>query len=120
MLYENEFTSLNAVSWSKHASETIAVGSDGGDVYLLDIRYPKEFTSSYHCFDSGVHRMVFSKDGHLAVCGKISDVVILDCREGISLVSKDSCHNGITRALSWSGSAVYSCGYDKQLVKHDF
>lgn len=119
MLYENEFSSLNSVAFCKHAPETLAVGSEGGDVYLLDVRNPREFVNSHHCFDSGVHRVVSNKDGYLGVCGRISDVVILDCREAMSVVSTSSCHDGVARGLSWCGSTLYSCGFDKQIIKHE-
>lgn len=120
VLYVNEFSSLCSVAWHPLDSNLLTVGSAAGDVYLLDKREPKQFVSVANCFsNSRLHKMRFHSSGDLAVCGNTNSIVVLDCKgESLKLVYVNQQHNDVVQGLVWYEDALYSCGFDKKIVKH--
>ncbi|XP_068910695.1 methylosome protein WDR77-like [Tenebrio molitor] len=118
VLYNNEFCSLTSVACNQHNTNYIVVGTEGGDIYLLDKREPREFISVASC-NCEIYRIVFDDSNRLAVCGDLNKVLVFKCEDEIlnSAYCNDK-HCGFVRGLAWHNETLYSCGFDKQVVKH--
>ncbi|KAJ3663662.1 hypothetical protein Zmor_007895 [Zophobas morio] len=118
VLYNNEFCSITSVACNQHNSNYVVAGTEGGDIYLLDKREPKEFISVASC-NCYIYRIVFDDSNKLAVCGDLNKVLVFKCEDEI--LNNAYCndkHCGIVRGLAWYNETLYSCGFDKQVVKH--
>lgn len=120
VLYQNEFASLMSVAWNLHATDYITVGSQGGDIYNLDIRQPKQFVDSHRCFEASIHHMAFNNLGYLAVCGDCTNVVVLNSKDNMNVSYESKDHGAFVRGLAWFEDTLYSCGFDKKFIKHMF
>lgn len=120
VLYVNEFSSLCSIAWHPLDTNLLAVGSAAGAVYLLDKREPKQFVSVANCFNNNcLHRIRFNATGDLAVCGDTNSVVVLDCKEQtLKSIYVSQHHSNVVRGLAWYNDALYTCGFDKKIVKH--
>ncbi|EFA08077.1 uncharacterized protein LOC655874 [Tribolium castaneum] len=120
VLYNNEFCSLTSVACNQHNTNYVVVGTEGGDIYLLDKREPKDFISVASC-NCYIYRLAFDDYNKLAVCGDNNKVLVFKCEDEIlnSAYCNDK-HCGIVRGLAWHKETLYSCGFDKQVVKHLF
>ncbi|GJQ68539.1 putative WD40 repeats [Trypoxylus dichotomus] len=56
VLYNNEFSSLTAAAWNPLNSDYLIVGSEAGDIYLLNIKEPKDVLCTMHCFNSSIYK----------------------------------------------------------------
>lgn len=120
MLHQNEFSGLMSINWNQIHPECLVVGSESGDIYSLDIRQPNEVLCSRSCFNTRIHRSVFNNSGYLAVCGDTCELLILNGNDNLNIVYRSSDHSGFVRGLAWFHETLYSCGFDKQIIKHVF
>lgn len=121
ILYINEFCSLTSVACNQNNTNYIVVGTEGGDVYLLDKREPKEFISVANC-NCYIHRLSFDDQStRLAVCGDLNKVFVFKCEDEIlnSAYCNDK-HSDFVRGLAWHKESLYTCGFDQQVIKHSF
>lgn len=117
-MYANEFSSITSISWNQYDGNYVAIGTQAGDVYLVDKREPGYFLSVLHCFDSGVNKMAFSNATDFAVCGDANDIVIASRSEkGLEAQFRNSSHLGPVKDLKWHNDTFYSCGFGKCLIK---
>ncbi|KAI4470632.1 methylosome protein 50 [Holotrichia oblita] len=56
VIYNNEFSSLTSIAWSPLNRDCMVVGSEAGDIYLLDIKQPTDVLCSTHCFDGSIYK----------------------------------------------------------------
>ncbi|KAK5640060.1 hypothetical protein RI129_010871 [Pyrocoelia pectoralis] len=119
VLYQNDFCGLTSVAWNPKHSQYVVIGSKGGEIYNVDIRQLKEFLANYHCFDSSIHRMKFNDSGNLAVCGGTTDVITFSCEDNFQVIRNMNTHLSYVRGLAWFHDTLYSCGFDKQIIKHE-
>ncbi|RZC33403.1 hypothetical protein BDFB_014668, partial [Asbolus verrucosus] len=82
VLYNNEFCSLTSVACNQNNTNYIVVGTEGGDIYLLDRREPKDFISVASC-NCYIYRLVFDDSNKLAVCGDLNKVLVFKCEDEI-------------------------------------
>ncbi|KAF2905229.1 hypothetical protein ILUMI_00953 [Ignelater luminosus] len=120
VLYQNEFSGLTSINWNQIHPECLVVGNESGDIYSLDIRQPNEVLCSHSCFNTRIHRSVFNNSGYLAVCGDTCELLILNGNDNLNVIYKSSDHSGFVRGLAWFHETLYSCGFDKQIIKHVF
>ncbi|XP_074027796.1 methylosome protein WDR77 isoform X1 [Leptinotarsa decemlineata] len=119
VLYINEFSTVTSISWNQMDNNYIIVGTQAGDVYLLDKREPKDFVSTHHCFNAPINQTGFNGSKKFAVCGDISDVLIVNCVGGnLETVYQNDSHNGHVKGLKWHKGNLYTCGFGKCIVKH--
>ncbi|XP_072388132.1 methylosome protein WDR77 [Diabrotica undecimpunctata] len=119
LLYSNEFSAINSVAWNQSNTNYIAVGTQAGDVYLLDKREPKDFVSVISCFPSPVNRLRFNNNSNLAVCGDSKDVLVVNTQSNnMNVIYKNEKHKGHVKGLSWNGDVLFSCGFERSLIKH--
>lgn len=121
VLYNNEFSSLTKVVSNPKNSNYFVVGTQGGDIYLVDKREPGDFVCSHQCFNKPVKCLAFNESHRLAVSGEINKILIFNTENN---TFKDLCtnesHKGHVKALKWYQNDLYSCGFGtKQLLKHD-
>jgi len=120
VLYQNEFSALTSIVWNPAQPEYVVVGSQGGDIYNMDIRQPKDFVDFYHCFDAYVNRAAFSNSGNLAVCGDTSTILVLNNKDNFKIIYTNNDHSAYVRGVAWFEETMYSCGFDKKIIKHVF
>lgn len=120
VLYQNDFCGLTSIAWNPRYSQQIVVGSKAGELYNIDVRQPKEFLTYHHCFDSPIHRLKFNDLGNLAICGDRTEVMIFNCEENFNLLHKANKHSSYVRGIAWLENVLYSCGFDKRIIKHVF
>ncbi|GLV43808.1 WD repeat domain 37 [Carabus blaptoides fortunei] len=109
-----------AFLWDKRTNKPGAVSNSSGDVYLVDIREPKEFLSKETCFNRSVHKIKFSPNGLLAVCADDSKIAVLDtANDDLNMIYTDNRHEDFVRGLAWKDNILISCGWDKQVLVHN-
>ncbi|KAJ9587386.1 hypothetical protein L9F63_019087 [Diploptera punctata] len=114
---------LSALSW--HTSkDVLAVGSNTGEVTLIDTRQLKTPLAQTVCFSRPVHRLSFAthKPDWLAVCADDTKVKVLDCASDTpNILYCDDRHDDFVRGLTWHNrnETLYSCGWDKQVLLHN-
>ncbi|KAJ8979658.1 hypothetical protein NQ317_006369 [Molorchus minor] len=101
VLYSNEFSSITGIAWNQEDDHYITVGTQAGDIYLLDKRESKDFVSVLHCFDAPVNRVVFNNAKEFAVCGNTKDVLIVKClSDELHDVYRNSNISGLSKTSS--------------------
>ncbi|KAG5870956.1 hypothetical protein JTB14_037381 [Gonioctena quinquepunctata] len=119
VIYANEFSSLTSVSWNQKDDNYIVVGTEAGDVYLVDKREPNDFVSTHHCFNAKINRTGFNGSTEFAVCGDTRHVLIVNCEGGnLKMTYENDSHSGHVKGLAWHQGTLYTCGFGKCLVKH--
>ncbi|XP_018576625.1 protein valois isoform X2 [Anoplophora glabripennis] len=119
VIYTNEFSSICSVSWNQDNDNYIVVGTQAGDVYLLDKREPKDFVSVLHCFDGTINRISFKNSSEFAVCGDVNEVLIVNSnKNSLEILYRNTEHIGPVKDLKWHEDILYSCGFGKCLIKH--
>lgn len=110
---------MRSIAINPTNSNLLGVGTTAGSVYLLDKRQPNEFLSVSDCFKHGIHRLKFGESGNLAVCADDRVVRVLGTNDAsLSVLYSSEGHSGIVRGLSWYNGDLYSCGFDRKIVKH--
>lgn len=119
MIYENEFSSLRSIAWNTTNSNELAVGTSAGDIYLIDIREPKEFLSVLNCSKYAIHRLKCNNSGQIAVCSDTNKVDILSTENGaLKPLYSEEKHSNVVRGLAWHEKTLYSCGFNKEIFAH--
>lgn len=120
MLYNSEFSSITSVCWDQEDENSIAVGTEAGDVYFLDKREPNDFLAVLHCFDAPINRMAFNTAKELAVCGDTNKVLVLNNNDNFVQISyKSTEHKDYVKDVKWHNECLYSCGFEKSVIKHN-
>ncbi|XP_026671978.1 methylosome protein 50-like [Ceratina calcarata] len=113
---------LTAVNWNPSLSELLSIGTDDGEVIIIDIRKtsPKLLQES-RVFPKPIHKLSFNPNSErweeLAVCCDDVTVVVLDMNFSLS-VYKDDRHNDFTRDFAWFNNNLYSCSWDNEVLQH--
>ncbi|XP_018333824.1 uncharacterized protein LOC108742952 [Agrilus planipennis] len=120
VLYANEFGSLTAIAWNESNSNYMAVGSEGGDIYMLDIRQPKDYVNVAHGFECKVHHLKFNDGSYLAAAGDSPGFLVLESDDDkLTPIYRNRVHKGFVRGFSWHNKFLYSCGFDGKVLKHN-
>lgn len=120
MIYSNEFASLKCIRWNQNDTNYLVVGSQAGDIYIIDQREPKEFVCVHHCFDNNIHKISLSDSNKVAVCGDTNEIIIADLEAAsFQNVKSNIEHQGYVRDLKWNKNSLYSCGHDKLVLIHN-
>lgn len=120
VLYNNEFSSLTKVTSNPQDSNYAAIGTQSGDVYLIDRREPGEFLATTHCFNNSINDLAFNESHQLGVAGDTRTVFVFNVKNNnLKEVYRDSRHENQVKDLKWYDSCLYSCGFGvKQVIKH--
>ncbi|CAH0546130.1 unnamed protein product [Brassicogethes aeneus] len=119
VLYSNEFSAIKNIKWNQTNTNYIIAGTQAGDVYLLDKREPKDFVAVKHCYESSIHRIAI-ENNKVAVCGNSTEIITYDCNNAtFNSEHRISTHNKFVRSVKWVDNVLYSCGFDKKVIKHD-
>ncbi|XP_014248239.1 methylosome protein 50-like [Cimex lectularius] len=115
-LYESNEVGLTSLSW-KNKNE-IAVGSQGGKIFLVDIRTLNRLYEA-QIQRKPVHKIVFNNDGLLATCCDSNVVTVWDSNSN-EIRYQNDLHTGLVRGLAWHpiSGKLYSCGFDKNVFSH--
>lgn len=97
----------------------MAIGTEAGDLYLVDKREPKDFVSVLSCFEVPIRRTDIS-NSKIAVCGDTNHIIVANHKDSLlNLIYNNSDHKNFVRDVKWHNNVLYSCGYGTDLVKHD-
>lgn len=79
VLYSNEFSSLTSIATNPLDSNYFIIGSQAGDIYLVDKRETNHFVKTMHCYDGSVRRISFNNNTskQFAVCGDDKQVIVI-------------------------------------------
>ncbi|PNF41240.1 hypothetical protein B7P43_G01506 [Cryptotermes secundus] len=116
---------LTSVAWHMSQSDLLAVGSNSGDIIMIDVRQLKEPLGLSCCFIRPIHRLRFAHHWPelLAVCADDSRLKVLDCTASSpTVIYEDDRHDDFVRGLAWHprSESLFSCGWDKQVLAHKF
>lgn len=120
VIYSNEFAALTSVAWHQTNDNNILIGTEAGDIYLVDKRDPNTFVDVNRCLKSSIYRITYGQNNQFAVCSESNEVLVLDCSDtSLNVTYNNKEHDDIVRGLAWSkDGTLYSCGYNKKIVKH--
>lgn len=118
VLYRNEFSSITSVSWDQDQDNYVAIGTEAGDLYLVDKREPKDFVSVLSCFEVPIRRTDIS-NSKIAICGDTNEVIVASSQDSLlNIIFNNKEHKDFVRDVKWFDNILYSCGYGTSLVKH--
>ncbi|XP_060832024.1 methylosome protein WDR77-like [Bombus pascuorum] len=114
---------LGAICWSPNKSNIVAIGTDSGEIVIVDIRKGGvKLLSKSIASSRPVHRLVFNLDSarveELAVCCDDVFVEVFDVNNQLSPIYKDDRHTDFVRGLTWFDRHLYSCSWDNAVLKH--
>ena len=114
---------LTSVNWNTILDHIVAIGSEGGDVSLIDIRNAGASALQESCiFPRSVHKLLFNpnpeRSEELACCCDDTIVEVLDINKEFSSVYKNEGHADFVRGLAWYKDELISCSWDNTVVKH--
>ena len=114
---------LTAVNWNPNSDNILAIGTEGGDVVLIDIRKTDTSVLEETCIlPRSVHKLLFNPNSErseeLACCCDDNIVKVLDTNSQLSSIYKDESHSDFVRGLTWFKDALYSCSWDNTVLKH--
>ncbi|XP_054013340.1 methylosome protein 50-like isoform X1 [Hylaeus anthracinus] len=114
---------LTAVNWNSILDHIIAIGSDNGDISLLDVRKPHAPVLQEACiFPRSIQKLLFNpnpeRSEELAGCCDDTLVQVLDIKNNFSSVYKNEDHTDFVRGLSWYKDKLFSCSWDSTVLKH--
>jgi len=117
---------VSCIAWQPNTSLTMALGTENGDVALVDIK-----ATATGCGTSmaapphrrPIHRIAFSPTAP-AVLASVSEdcsVAITDFSSDPVVSYKDTRHTDFVRGLSWSpvSGKLFTCGWDSTVIAHD-
>lgn len=115
--------SLTAVSWNPNLENILAIGTDNGEVIIVDARKSNsEVLRELSAFSRPVHKLFFNPNAEkleeLAVCCDNTSVEVLDINSQFSPIYKDGRHTDFVRDLTWFNNRLYSCSWDNTVLKH--
>ncbi|KOC67425.1 Methylosome protein 50 [Habropoda laboriosa] len=114
---------LTAVSWNPNIENFLAIGTDNGEVVIVDARRSDiEVLRELSAFTRPVHKLLFNPNAEkleeLAVCCDNTSVEVLDINSQFSPIYKDNRHTDFVRGLTWFNNYLYSCSWDNTALKH--
>ncbi|XP_003396893.1 methylosome protein 50 [Bombus terrestris] len=114
---------LTAICWSPNKPNIVAIGTDGAEVIIVDIRKGGlKLLSKSIASSRPIHKLVFNPDSgrvkELAVCCDDVSVEMLDANNQLSLIYRDDRHTDFVRGLTWFDRHLYSCSWDDVVLKH--
>ncbi|XP_043261819.1 methylosome protein 50-like [Colletes gigas] len=115
---------LTTVNWNSVLDHIVAIGSDNGDVVLMDIRKPGVSVLEETCiFPRPVQKLLFNpnpeRSEDLACCCDDNFVHVLDVNNNFSSLYKNEDHTDFVRGLSWYKDQLFSCSWDSTVLRHD-
>ncbi|CAB3370870.1 Hypothetical predicted protein [Cloeon dipterum] len=121
LIFKTEINTT-CVNWQPN-SHIVSVGDQIGTVYLADARNPKTQLAKFAIPNHRpLHKLSFnpSSSSSLAAVGDFNEVYLLDCSGGdLKQISRFSTHSDFPRGVSWRNGALYTCGWDTKVLKHD-
>jgi len=115
---------LTALAWQAGDGNLLNVGSDFGNVSLVDVRTPAQPPIKTSCvYQKPIYRLLSINPSSLAACADSHEVKVVDpLSEDFSVRYVDSRHSDFVRGLSYDKSSriLYSCGWDKEVVSHSW
>ncbi|KAK9308694.1 hypothetical protein QLX08_001416 [Tetragonisca angustula] len=114
---------LTAICWSFKQPNIVAIGTDDGEIIMVDVRKGNvNVLSISSAFSRPVHRLLFNPNSgrmeELAACCDDVCVEVFDINNQFSLIYKDDRHTDFVRDLTWFDSHLYSCSWDTVVLKH--
>ncbi|OAD58533.1 Methylosome protein 50 [Eufriesea mexicana] len=114
---------LTAVCWNLSLPNVLAIGSEDGEIIIVDARKGSvKVLSESFAFCRPVHRLSFNQNlgrtEELAACCDDISVEVFDITNELSLIYKDDRHTDFVRGLTWFDSHLYSCSWDNTVLKH--
>ncbi|XP_033340350.2 methylosome protein WDR77 [Megalopta genalis] len=115
--------SLTAASWNYSLDHLIAIGTDNGDVILVDIRKTSDSVlQESKIFSKSVHKVLFNpnpeRSEELACCCDDILVQVLDINRNLSSIYENERHIDFVRGLAWYKDELFSCSWDNTVNKH--
>ncbi|XP_076619515.1 methylosome protein WDR77 [Colletes latitarsis] len=115
---------LTTVNWNSILDHIVAIGTDNGDVVLMDIRKPGASVLEEACiFPRPVQKLLFNpnpeRSEDLACCCDNNFVQVLDINNNFSSIYKNEDHTDFVRGLSWYKDQLFSCSWDSTVLRHD-
>ncbi|XP_031826177.1 methylosome protein WDR77 [Nomia melanderi] len=114
---------LTAVNWNTILDHIIAIGTENGDVTLVDIRKAGiSILQDANVFPRSVHKLLFNpnpeRSEELACCCDDTRVDVLDINNNFSSIYKNERHSDFVRGLAWYKDQLFSCSWDNTVSKH--
>ncbi|XP_076287392.1 methylosome protein WDR77 [Lasioglossum baleicum] len=114
---------LTAVNWNSVMDHIIAIGTDNGDVILVDTRNSRNSAlKNAKVFSRSVHKLLFNpnpeRSEELACCADDTLVRVLDINRNFSSIYEDKSHYDFVRGLAWYKDELISCSWDNAVNKH--
>ncbi|XP_006565157.2 methylosome protein 50 isoform X2 [Apis mellifera] len=113
---------LNAICWSPNLSNILAIGTDDGEILIIDVRKGGvKVLSKSSAFSRPVHRLSFNPNSErveLAACCNDVFVEVFDISNDLLLMYQDDHHTDFVRGLTWFNRYLYSCSWDNTVLKH--
>ncbi|XP_067676675.1 methylosome protein WDR77-like [Haliotis asinina] len=110
-------------SWQPGSQHTAAIGSEVGQMVLMDIRMVADTVRAYTPHTRRVQRAEFcpAKPSLLASVGEDCGTVVAAVDDDSIASSYSVCsHSDFVQGLTWfGGDCLYTCGWDSQVVRHD-
>lgn len=113
---------LTTANWNPSLSHVLAIGTDEGEVIMIDVRMADEKVLQEARFcPRPIHKVAFNPNSErsklLSVCCDDVTVQVLDTDQMLS-VYKDDRHNDFTRDFAWFNNNLYSCSWDNEVLQH--
>ncbi|XP_078040859.1 methylosome protein WDR77 [Augochlora pura] len=115
--------SLTTANWNPVLDHTLAIGTDNGDVILVDIRNASDSVlQESKIFSKSLHKVLFNpnpeRSGELACCCDDTLVQVLDINSNLSSIYENERHTDFVRGLAWYKDELFSCSWDNTVNKH--
>uniref|UniRef100_A0A1B6DLS7 Uncharacterized protein n=2 Tax=Clastoptera arizonana TaxID=38151 RepID=A0A1B6DLS7_9HEMI len=112
---------LSALAWNSVDDNVLAVGSVIGNIDLIDLRTVSNVMES-RPFNRAIHKLLYINSNSLAAVAESHEVkVVQHSSDKLNIVYNDERHNDFVRGLAWHPKmkCLFSCGWDKQVIKHN-
>lgn len=114
---------LTSVNWNFVMDNIIAIGTENGDVILVDTRKSTDSAlKNSRVFSRSVHKLLFNpnpeRSEELACCADDTIVRVVDINKKFSSIYEDGSHRDFVRGLAWYKNELISCSWDNAVNKH--
>ncbi|XP_076646990.1 methylosome protein WDR77 isoform X2 [Halictus rubicundus] len=122
-ILKKQLFGLTTVNWNSVLDHIIAIGTDNGDVILVDTRKASDSAlQNAKVFPRSVHKLLFNpnpeRSEEIACCCDDTLVRVLDINRNFSLIYENERHTDFVRGLAWYKDELVSCSWDNSVNKH--